>query len=51
MTNDVTTDWECTDCGYVFVGRKPPRRCPDCGAEESFVEVEYDDWDDDHDDR
>jgi rubrerythrin len=41
-------EWECTGCGYVREGRKPPHICPDCGADaEEFEFWEYDeDWDD-----
>ena len=45
MTSDVTLEYECMDCGYGYVGRKLPRRCPECGAEESWEKIEYDDWD------
>ena len=47
MTSPVTLEYECMDCGYVYVGRKLPRRCPECGAEESWEKIEYDDRDDD----
>lgn len=26
------TQWKCTVCGYVHTGKKPPDRCPQCGA-------------------
>jgi len=41
------TEWECMECGYLHEGGKPPRRCPDCGAADTWEKVEYvDDWDD-----
>ncbi|HQJ50935.1 MAG TPA: hypothetical protein PKW05_04055 [Anaerolineae bacterium] len=41
------SEWECMECGYLHEGGKPPRRCPDCGAEGAWEKVEYvDDWDD-----
>jgi rubredoxin len=41
-------EWECTDCGYLFEGKQPPRKCPDCRAVDAWEKVEYvDDWDDD----
>jgi rubredoxin len=43
----MATEWECMDCGYLFEGQRPPRRCPDCGANGAWEKVEYvDDWDD-----
>lgn len=23
--------WQCMDCGYIFEGKEPPRKCPGCG--------------------
>jgi uncharacterized membrane protein len=32
--------WECTVCGYIHEGDKPPEECPVCGADSSqFVEM------------
>lgn len=42
-------EWECTICGYVREGRRPPKVCPDCGAdadEFEFWEYGDEDWDD-----
>lgn len=25
-------EWECTECGYIEDGPRPPSRCPECGA-------------------
>lgn len=25
-------EWECTECGYIDEGSRPPARCPECGA-------------------
>ena len=52
MSNvDPMTEWECLDCGYLFEGRRPPRRCPDCGSEDAWEKVAYvDDLDDEVDD-
>lgn len=41
-------EWECTVCGHIRVGNKPPDMCPECGAdadEFEFWEFE-DDWED-----
>lgn len=50
--------WQCTECGYIHEGQKPPRICPDCGTsalafdlleEDEFDELE--DWDEEWDDE
>jgi rubredoxin len=44
----MATEWECMECGFLFEGQRPPRRCPDCGANNAWEKVEYvDDWGDD----
>jgi rubredoxin len=44
-------EWECMECGYLFEGKQPPRKCPDCQAVGAWEKVEYiDDWDDGGDD-
>jgi len=48
-TETAEGEWECTICGYVREGRRPPRACPDCGAdadEFEFWEYADEDWDD-----
>jgi len=43
-------EWECTRCGYVRIGERPPDMCPECGATafdfEFFELVEDSDRDD-----
>jgi len=48
----MTVEWECVDCGHLHEGKNPPRHCPDCGAVDTWAEVEYvdDDGDDDSED-
>jgi rubredoxin len=31
--------WECTVCGYVHEGEKPPAKCPVCGAAASAFKL------------
>ncbi len=32
-TREVTqTQWECSECGMIEVGPRPPRKCAGCGA-------------------
>lgn len=28
--SDVELTWKCVNCGYVYVGKQPPRACPLC---------------------
>ena len=28
---DTPIIWQCMDCGYIFEGKEPPRKCPGCG--------------------
>lgn len=28
---DEPIKWQCMDCGYIFEGKEPPRKCPGCG--------------------
>lgn len=28
---DTPVKWQCMDCGYIFEGKEPPRKCPGCG--------------------
>jgi rubrerythrin len=46
----VELEWECTECGCFFQGERPPEHCPDCGATDTWEEVEYaEEWDDEGD--
>ena len=28
---EVPIKWQCMECGYIFEGKEPPRKCPGCG--------------------
>lgn len=28
--------WICSECGYVYVGKEPPEKCPSCGHARGF---------------
>lgn len=30
------TEWICLNCGYIFKGAEPPRKCPVCQHEQGF---------------
>ncbi|MGN0373145.1 MAG: rubrerythrin [Enterocloster sp.] len=31
-----STSWVCTNCGYVYEGKEPPRQCPVCHHEQGY---------------
>lgn len=31
--------WVCRECGYVYLGKQPPKICPSCDHEQSFYQV------------
>jgi len=30
--------WVCRKCGYVHIGKQPPKVCPSCGHDTSFYQ-------------
>jgi rubrerythrin len=30
--------WVCRKCGYVHIGKQPPKICPSCGHDTSFYQ-------------
>ena len=42
-------EWECTNCGHIHSGARPPKTCPDCGVGSDKFEFFSDD--DDFDDE
>lgn len=35
-SNQKTSKWKCTVCGYIHTGDEPPEKCPVCGADKSM---------------
>lgn len=35
---DENTVWVCKNCGYVFVGKEPPQKCPVCAYPQAYYE-------------
>lgn len=31
--------WICRECGYIYEGTKPPKKCPSCDHPESYFQV------------
>jgi rubrerythrin len=36
--------WCCRECGYVFVGKSPPEKCPVCGKPKSFYQAKVEEY-------
>ncbi len=35
-------EWQCRHCGYVFLGKKPPKTCPTCLHPQAYFEPKND---------
>lgn len=33
---DTEVIWICSECGYVYVGKEPPEKCPSCGHDKGY---------------
>jgi rubrerythrin len=36
--------WVCRECGYMYLGKEPPERCPSCDHERSFYQVKCEEY-------
>ncbi|MCI1720394.1 MAG: rubrerythrin family protein [Bacteroidales bacterium] len=36
---DEVVEWQCRNCGFVFVGKKAPEKCPSCLHPQAYFEV------------
>jgi len=36
--------WKCRNCGHIHVGKSAPKVCPVCKHEQSFFEVDAQNW-------
>jgi len=36
--------WICRNCGYVYVGKKAPEKCPVCSHPQSFFELKSENY-------
>jgi rubrerythrin len=39
-----TTIWACLNCGYVFEGKEPPKKCPACQKPQGWFELVRENW-------
>ncbi|UCD13078.1 MAG: rubrerythrin family protein [Thermoplasmatales archaeon] len=37
--SDRIVKWKCRNCGYVFEGKEPPKKCPACKHPQSYYEI------------
>ena len=36
--------WACLNCGYIFEGEEPPKKCPACTFPQSYFELVRENW-------
>jgi len=36
--------WQCRNCGYIYVGKKAPEKCPACLHPQAYFEVKADNY-------
>lgn len=36
--------WSCMNCGYIYEGEEPPKKCPACGYPQSYYELVRENW-------
>jgi rubrerythrin len=36
---DTAVKWKCRNCGYVYEGTEPPKKCPACQHPQSYYEI------------
>jgi rubrerythrin len=36
--------WVCRECGYIHVGKEPPKECPSCDHDESYYELKREEY-------
>lgn len=36
--------WACMNCGYIYEGEEPPKKCPACGFAQSYFELIRENW-------
>ena len=36
--------WACMNCGYIYEGEEPPKKCPACGYPQAYYELIRENW-------
>ncbi|MFO8063862.1 MAG: rubrerythrin [Spirochaetota bacterium] len=39
-----TAIWSCLNCGYIFEGKEPPKKCPACQQPQGWFELVRENW-------
>jgi len=37
-------EWTCRECGFVRIGKEPPKKCPACDHEQAFYQVKCEEY-------
>lgn len=37
---DIDITWKCRTCGYIYIGKEPPNKCPGCQSSKQCYEPE-----------
>lgn len=41
---DKETVWVCRECGYVYIGKVPPAKCPSCDHPQAYYQVKCEEY-------
>lgn len=36
--------WQCRNCGYIYVGKQAPEKCPACLHPQAYFEIKKENW-------
>ena len=36
FVSDLSIQWMCMNCGYIYEGTKAPKKCPVCGVDQGY---------------
>lgn len=39
FANDEKIEWQCRNCGFVFIGKNAPEKCPACAHPKAYFEI------------
>jgi rubrerythrin len=44
FARDMKCVWKCRNCGYVHIGKEPPKLCPACAHVQAYFELNAENW-------